>query len=160
MIRALLILYALGLIAYPAFEIASPEGYRESLERFPQAATAAAEQLQTAAGIHWLKNVYLAFTFLLLARYIGKPESTRDLFRAALLWLGFPLVLFVHDALAQVALSVDLEDLEISVKISREMGLYFAFGVALLGLSRVVKTDHQGAEGKATAEGENDRSRE
>ena len=43
-----------------------------------------------AAALHFMKNAYLAFAFLLLARYVGKPEHPADVRKAGALLLGFP----------------------------------------------------------------------
>ena len=136
MIRALIALYAFGLLAYPVWALLSPESYRAGLEDFPQAAAATVAQLQMAAAIHWLKNAYLAFAFLLLARYVGRPTQPSDLRRAAILLMLFPLIAFLHIALSQVAMSPDREDLQLSIHISTDLLIYVAFGLSLLGIAR------------------------
>jgi len=134
-IRALLVLYALGLLAYPFFRVADPESYREVLDYLPQAATADVAQLQTAAGLHWLKNAYLAFIFLLLARFVGEPARRRDLRLAGTLLTAFPLLLLLYEAAAQLVLSPDPDDLDIKLQLRGVLGVYFAMGLGLLGVA-------------------------
>ena len=139
MIRACLIVYAMGLLAYPVIRIADPESYRDMLEVFQQAKNASSEQLQTVAGLHWLKNAYLAYVFLLLARFIGDSNRHSDLTRAGALLALFPVLLLIYNALAQIVLSQDLEDLELTVKLESVLGFYLAAGLALLGIARALK---------------------
>lgn len=149
MIRAVVALYALGLMAFPIWGLISPESYRtELVEDFFQAETAAVADLQIAAGVHWLKNTYLAFAFLLLARYVGKPEAIGDVGRAGYLLLAFPLVLVAYQAMTQLALSVDKENLELSLSIRASMLLYAIVGLSLVGIAKTIPQapEQDGAE--------------
>ena len=135
--RLVITLYALGLLVYPAWGLVSPETYQAELaEDYSQAASATPAQLQIAAALHWLKNAYLAFIFLLLARYLGRPEQAGDVKRAGALMLAFPVVLLVHQVLTQIGMSPDPEDLELQIRLRGEWLLYAVLGVALIGLAR------------------------
>ena len=134
--RLAIALYAFGLLAYPVWGLVSPETYAAELEEFSQAATAAASQIQMAAGIHWLKNAYLAFACLLLARYLGSRERRGDLTRAGALLMAWPVILLIYQVLAQVAMSSDPQDLDLQIHIRGEWLLYSVLGLALIGISR------------------------
>lgn len=141
MIRTVVALYAIGLMAFPIWGLISPESFRaELVEDFFQAETAAAKDVQIAAAVHWLKNTYLAFAFLLLARFVGKPENVGDVSRAGYLLLAFPLVLVAYDGMSQLALSVDKDDLEISLTIRGSMLLYSVVGLTLVGIAKTIST--------------------
>jgi hypothetical protein len=139
MIRLAVALFAFGLLAYPVWGLVSPEEYRSQLEDFHGTAEATASQLQMAAGIHWLRNAYLAFAFLLLARFIGRPGQTGDVRRAGALLVGFPIVELLYQALAQVAMSPDTEDLNMHIQISTHLAMYCVLGLCLVGIARVVE---------------------
>ncbi len=151
MIRAIVAIYAFGLLAFPVWGLLAPDDYRAVIDEFPQAETAQLQQLQLAATIHWLKNAYLAFVFLLLARYVGNPVKSTDVSRAGWLLTASPLVLLLYDGLAQLVLSQDLEELEISVLLRSDMLLYCALGLVLVGIARTLPaatttTEEEGAE--------------
>ena len=138
MIRLALAIYALGLLAYPLWCLVSPEEYRVNLEDFHGAAEATAAQLQMAAGIHWLRNAYLAYAILLLARYVGAPVKRGDVSRAGGLLMGLPLVELAYQVLAQVALSQDSEELELHIQLSPDLLLYAMLGLCLVGIARTL----------------------
>ena len=138
MIRLALAVYALGLLAYPLWCLVSLDDYRVNLEDFHGAAEATAAQLQMAAGIHWLKNAYLAYAVLLLARYVGAPLRRGDVSRAGGLLMGFPVVELVYQVLAQVALAQDPEELELHIQLSPELLLFVMLGLGLIGIARTL----------------------
>lgn len=138
MIRTVVALYAFGLLLLPLWWLASPESYRAQLDDFPQAAAAALAQLQMAAGIHWLKNAYLAFAFLLVARYLGRPQTVGDLSRAGWLLVGYPLVYFIYLAMSQVAMSPDPEDLDLQIRLSSHLFAFAALGLCLVGVGHSI----------------------
>ena len=98
--RLVVVLYALSLVAYPVWGLVSPEAYREALSALPQAAGAGLEKLQMAAALHFMKNAYLAFLMLLLARFLGSPDRPRDVRTAGILLVAFPVVTLVYVVLA------------------------------------------------------------
>lgn len=137
MIRFAIALYAIGLLLYPVWLLLTPESYRgELLEDYAQAATATAEQLQAAGGLHWLKNAYLAFCFLLLARYLGSSGRPADVQRAGWLLVAFPAVLLIFQVLTQLAISTDPEELELKLTLHSDLLLYGVLGLALVGIAR------------------------
>lgn len=136
--RLFLALYALGLLAYPVWSMVSPESYRATLDEYPQAATATVAQLQLVAVLHWLKNAYLAFALLLIARYLGRPERAKDLRRAGALLIALPIVLLLFQILAQIAMSPDPEDLNLSIRVRSELLLFAALGLSILGIGRTL----------------------
>ena len=138
--RLILALYAFGLLAYPVWSLVSPESYRATLDDYAQAATATASQLQLVAVLHWLKNAYLAFAFLLIARYIGRPEQPKDIGRAGVLLMALPIVLILFQVLAQIAMSPDSEELNLAIRLRSDLLLYAALGLSLIGISRTLPT--------------------
>ena len=137
--RLVIALYAMGLLIFPAWGLVSPEAYRaELVEDFHQAEAAALPQLQLAAGLHWLKNAYLAFTVLMLARYLGPTGQPGNLQRAGLLFTVFPVILLVFQVLSQIALSPDADDLDLRIRLSSEWLLYAIVGLSLLGIARTL----------------------
>ena len=136
--RIAIALYAFGLLLYPVWMLISPEFYRAELDEFPQAAGATVPQLQMVAGLHFLKNAYLAFIFLLLARYLGRPERPGDVQRAGVLLMALPLVLLVFGVLAQIAMSPDPEELALTVRVRSEFLLYGILGLSLIGIARLL----------------------
>jgi hypothetical protein len=141
MIRFAIALYAFGLLLYPVWALLSPDTYREELlEDYSQAATASAAKLQTAAGLHWLKNAYLAFCFLLLARYLGAPERPAELRRAGWLLAAFPLVLVVCQLLTQIGISSNPDELDLKVRLHSDLLLYGMLGLSLVGIAGTLTT--------------------
>jgi hypothetical protein len=139
MIRFAIALYAFGLLLYPVWLLLSPETYRgELLEEYSQAATATAAQLQTAAGLHWLKNAYLAFCFLLLTRYLGRTERVADVRRAGWLLVAFPVAQLIFQVLSQVAISTDPNELELKLRLNSDLLLYGMLGLSLVGIARTL----------------------
>ncbi len=145
MIRALLAVFALGLLAYPVVSLMDIEDYRATLDDMQESLAATAAQLQTVAALHWLKNAYLAFAFLLLARYVGAPERPADLSKAGGLLMAFPVIDVLWQTLAQLAMSVDPEDLDINIQLRSDYLLYCMLGLGLIGITRA-----HGDNGKTT----------
>lgn len=139
--RLLIALYAFGLLLLPLWWLASPESYLAQLDELPQAAAASLPQLQTAAGIHWLKNAYLAFALLLVARYLGRRQQVGDLVRAGWLLVAYPLVYVIYTVMSQVALSPDPEELDLMIRLSGDLFTFCALGLCLVGISRALGTD-------------------
>jgi hypothetical protein len=138
MIRTAIAIYAFGLLAYPLWCLVALDDYRVELEDLYGAAEATVAQLQMAAGIHWLKNAYLAYAFLLLARYVGRPEKPNDVWRAGALLMGFPVVELAYQFLAQVAMARDPEDLDVNIQLSTDFLVYFMLGLCLIGIARTL----------------------
>lgn len=141
--RLVIALYALGLLVYPIWGLVSPETYRAELDDFEQAVAATTDQLQMAAGLHWLKNAYLAFIFLLLARYVGRPEQPADVRRAGGLLMALPVVLLIFQVLVQIAMSPDPDDLDLKIHLHSEWLLYCILGLSLIGVARTLITTRQ-----------------
>lgn len=141
--RLAIALYALGLLAFPVWGLLSPESYRAELDDFEQALAATTDQLQMAAGLHWLKNAYLAFIFLLLARYVGRPERPADVKRAGALLIALPIVLLIYQVLVQVAMSPDVDDLDLKLHLRSEWLLYATLGLSLIGIARTLATTNR-----------------
>ena len=120
------------------WSIVSPESYRATLDAYPQAAAATEAQLQLVAVLHWLKNAYLAYAFLLIARYIGRPEQPKDIRRAGVLLMALPVVLLLFQLLAQIAMSPDPTDLNLSIRVRSELLLFAALGFSILSISRTL----------------------
>ena len=139
MIRIVLAVFALGLLAYPVVCLLDLETYRVDLEDLYGSAEATATQLQTVAAIHWLRNAYLAFAFLLLARFIGAPVKPGDLSRAGALLMAYPIVHVIWQVLAQVAMAVDPEELDLNIQLTAHYLLYCMLGLSLVGIARTVK---------------------
>ncbi len=153
MIRVVLAIYALGLLAHPILSLLDIEGYRTSLNDMEESLAATAAQLQTAAAIQWLRNAYLAFVFLLLARYVGAPTKPADLSKAGGLLMAYPLIDVLWQTLAQVAMSLDPEDVDIGIQLRPDYLLYCMLGLGLIGIARAQakqsntdKSNEQGAQ--------------
>ncbi len=136
MIRTALAIYALGLLAYPVVSLMDVEDYRATLDHVEESLAATAVQLQTVAALQWLKNAYLAFAVLLLARYIGAPEKPADLSKAGGLLMAYPIIDVLWQVLAQVAMSIDPEDLNINIQLRSDYLLYGMLGLGLIGIAR------------------------
>lgn len=138
MIRVVLAVFALGLLAYPVVCLLNLEDYRVDLEDLYGSASATVGQLQTVAAIHWLRNAYLAFTFLLLARYVGAADRPRDLTRSGALLMAYPVIHVVWQLLAQVAMAPDPEELDLNIQLTSDYLLYCMLGLGLIGIARTV----------------------
>ncbi|MDJ0877989.1 MAG: hypothetical protein QNI86_05220 [Halieaceae bacterium] len=139
MIRAVLAVFAGALLAYPVICLLDLEAYRGDLEDLYGSAGATEVQLQTVAAIHWLKNAYLAFAFLLLARYVGVPARPGDLSRAGALIMAFPIIHILWQVLAQVAMASDPEELDLNIQLNSHYLFYCMLGLSLVGIARTVK---------------------
>ena len=146
MIRAILAVFALGLLAYPVVNLLNLEDYRLDLEDLYGSAEASAAQLQTVAAIHWLKNAYLAFAFLLLARYVGAADRPRDLVKAGALLIAFPLVHVIWQVLAQVAMAPNPEELALNIQLTADYLLYCMLGLSLIGIARTLPARAAGSD--------------
>ncbi len=146
MIRIILPLSALGLLAYPVVCLLDLASYRVELEDLRGSAQATVGQLQTVAAIHWLKNAYLAFAFLLLARYVGAADRPRDLFRSGALLMAFPVIDVIWQVLAQVAMAPDPEELDIKIQLTAHYLLYCMLGLGLIGIARTPPVDEAGGD--------------
>jgi hypothetical protein len=151
-IRVVLAVFALGLLAYPVVCLLDLEDYRVKLEDMHGSASATIGQLQTVAAIHWLKNAYLAFAFLLLARYVGAAERPRDLSRSGALLMAYPIIHVIWQGLAQVAMAPDPEELELNIQLTSDHLLYCMLGLSLIGIARTLSTDDAGSDTQQRAD--------
>ncbi len=136
MIRIILAVFAIGLLAYPVVCLLDIESYRQDLEDLYGSAEANVAQLQTVVALHWLRNAYLAFAFLLMARFIGAPAKPGDLTRAGTLLMAYPIIHVIWQLLAQVAMSPDPEELDINIQLSSDYLLFCMLGLSVIGITR------------------------
>ena len=138
---------ALLLILYPAWGILDPQSYlSELLETFPYAEAANQSQVKVSAGILWISNSLLAFSFVCLSRYIDNPKVQRNAKISSIALICYPVVLTLGDVWIGTVLSRQLEGGAVAVEFSGQKLFYIVFGLAIWGMVKSLEELNSGED--------------
>ena len=133
--RYFLYVVALAILVYPFWGIVAPQSYLvELLETYPLAKQANSSQIKLAAGQLLISNVAFAFAIFLLAKFIQFPQQYYRAKYAAILFICYPFMLSLVEALNSAVLYEGVDGAHFVVELSAMKLFYIVFGIIIIGV--------------------------